>query len=407
MKLVTNRDRPKHNDVIRDLLKRAKKVWIFVAYLGNTGTGEMEKTLKAACARGVDLELYCGLSQCITHPDALSRLFKMFRKTKAAKLYLWDRRQQTFHPKVYCFFSASELTLVIGSANLTHGGMENNIEISAVETVLLNSETATAIEAFRSDIADHVDLANELGISQYRRRYEIYKKKRKEAEKKAEKEIREVPELKLEIIKSYLSRYQKDGKDQDFGKRQSHYRDARKVLDQLVDAKHLDKSVFIQLYSELVGGGEGHRLWTSSGLARSKSEVVRHYAKVVSLIRMIRSNSGKPPESVFRIGKSQIEHIPGFGVNLLTEVMHTFGPDRFAVLNKNPLATLKKFGCDPFPSSNSFTPEMYAQFNGIVAEVKTECGFQSISQADHFLSYVYWAEKNKGKKRENVASNTS
>jgi hypothetical protein len=130
-----------------------------------------------------------------------------------------------------------------------------------------------------------------------------------------------------------------------------------------------------------------------------------------------RGAAGEKRQAHFRLRQTTGVRLPNrqvanwaysrFGVNLLTEVMHTFGPDRFVVLNKNPLATLKKFGCDPFPSSNSFTPEMYAQFNDIVAEVKTECGFQSMSQADHFLSYVYWAVKNKGKKGKYVPANTS
>ncbi len=33
MKIVTNQNRPRHTDVIRNLLKTATKVWIFVAYL--------------------------------------------------------------------------------------------------------------------------------------------------------------------------------------------------------------------------------------------------------------------------------------------------------------------------------------------------------------------------------------
>ena len=93
MKVVTNQHRPRHTDVIRDLLKRATKVWIFVAYLGVSGMDEVEQALRAACARKLDLELYCGLSQCVTHPDALRRLFTMFRTTKTAKLFLWDQQQ--------------------------------------------------------------------------------------------------------------------------------------------------------------------------------------------------------------------------------------------------------------------------------------------------------------------------
>jgi hypothetical protein len=328
----------------------------------------------------------------------------MFRKTKTAKLYLWDQ-QQTFHPKVYCFFSDSDLTLIIGSANLTGGGMMKNIELSSIHTVSLNSDAAHATGKFRSDIGDIVEPADEFGIRQYKRKYEIYRKKREKADQEAKKEIKQVRELKLKTITSYLNRYHHDGKDQDFQKRKARYKQAKKVLEKLATATSLSKPLFLQLYSELVGGGKNRQLWTSSGLARSKSEVAGQYPKVVSLVRLIRNNSGKSPEVVFRMGWDSIRAIQGFGVNLLTEVMHTFGPDRFAVLNKPPLTTLKDFGCAPFPSPTSFKPETYAEFNDIVAEVKKECGFESMSQTDHFLSYVYWIEKKKAKPKQAPTTN--
>src|SRR5580700_4218852 len=204
VKIVTNQSLPRHTDVIRNLLKSATKVWIFVAYLGRSGMDEVEQALKAACARKLDFELYCGLSQCVTHPDALLRVFTMFRQTKTARLYLWDQ-QQTFHPKVYCFFSDSDLTLIIGSANLTSGGMKKNIELSSIHAVSLNSDAAHAIGKFRSGLADFVEVADEFGIRQYKRKYEIYRKKREKADREAEKEIKTVRELKLKTITSYLA----------------------------------------------------------------------------------------------------------------------------------------------------------------------------------------------------------
>ncbi len=140
-----------------------------------------------------------------------------------------------------------------------------------------------------------------------------------------------------------------------------------------------------------------------SGIVRSKSEVARHYLKVVSLIRVIRANSAKSPEEVFRIGTERIQQIPGFGTNLLTEVMHTFGTDRFAVLNKQPLTSLKEFGYERFPGAASFKPQDYAYFNSIIADFK-KWGLESLAQADHFLSFVYGEEKKKWKKKSRLTT---
>jgi hypothetical protein len=185
----------------------------------------------------------------------------------------------------------------------------NGKELGAfsIQTVPLDSGAARAIETFRSDIAERVNPADELGLRQYRRRYKIYRAKREKAEKEAKKEIKEVRELKLNEIKAYLARYYKDGKDQRFRRRQARYSKAKNVLRKLADTPHLGKSGFLQFYSELVGGGGDHRLWTSSGLARSKSEVASHYPKVMSLVRLIakvRPNRRKPYSG---LGRSRSE----------------------------------------------------------------------------------------------------
>ncbi len=67
MKIVTNQNRPRHTDIIRNLLKTATKVWLFVAYLGSSGMDEVEEAFQAACTRNLDLEIYCGLSQCVSN----------------------------------------------------------------------------------------------------------------------------------------------------------------------------------------------------------------------------------------------------------------------------------------------------------------------------------------------------
>jgi HKD family nuclease len=402
MQIVTNQGVTRHGSVVRDLIAKTTKLWIFAAYVGSRGIEGIESAVSAACDRGVEIEAYCGLSQCVSHPDALWRLMKMCNRTKkangrqTAKLYLCgscDPNSQVFHPKLYCFFSPAGLTILIGSANLTAGGMANNFEVSALQTFSSNSETAAELRAFRKAVLEISDEADELKLSLYKRRYDIYHRERDRADKQAKKEIVQIRELKSKEIKMYLDRYHKVGKDADFQKRKARYRQARKLLDDLADAPQLGKAKFLRVYSELVGGGGSPQLWSSSGVVRHKGEVAMHHRRVADLVRDIRAISAKSPEQVFRIGSQAIKRIPGFGPNLLTETMHTFGTDRFPVLNKRPLEILEEFGYEHFPGANTFTPEDYARFTSIVASFKKQCGLESMAEADAFLSYVYGEEK--------------
>jgi len=328
-----------------------------------------------------------------------------FRAVSAALHYLCgssDPNSQVFHPKLYCFFSPAGLTILIGSTNLTAGGMANNFEVSAVETFSSNSETAAEVRTFRKAVLEISDEADDLKISLYKRRYDIYHRERDRADRQAKKDIVQIRELKLTEIKKYLDRYHKVGKDADFQRRKVRYRQARKVLDDLADAPQLGKAEFLRLYSKLVGGDRNHQLWSSSGVARHKGKVVVQHRRVANLVRDIKANSAKSPQQVFMIGSQAIKRIPGIGPNLMTEIMHTFATDRFPVLNKRPIEILEEIGYEHFPGANTFTPEDYARFTSVIASFKN-WGLESMAEADAFLSYVYGEvkkKKRKGSKRD-------
>ena len=134
-------------------------------------------------------------------------------------------------------------------------------------------------------------------------------------------------------------------------------------------------------------------------MQRHREEVDRHYKTIIEMLRSIRQNIDQTPEGVFRIGSGYIRQVRGLGFNAMTEVMNTYAPGRFAVLNENPITGLvESLGCARFRSVDNFRPEDYASFNAIVDELRRASGFSSMGQADHFLNFVYWLEA-KGKKQ--------
>ena len=120
---------------------------------------------------------------------------------------------------------------------------------------------------------------------------------------------------------------------------------------------------------------------------------VRH-RRFVPMVRALKARLGAPPEELYRIGQSHMKDIPGLGPNVLTEILNTYDPKCYAVLNNNPVGSLKGMGLPAFPSPQIFSPERYGEFVAVLSEVVQICGLKNLSHADHFCNYVYWDIKN-------------
>jgi HKD family nuclease len=115
-----------HAEALRALLAlpNPTEVLISVAFVREPGLDAVEAAIKPIAARA---RFFVGIRNDITSIQAVKRLLAM-----KVKLYAVDTgsRSILFHPKLYLAASASKATVIIGSANLTFGGLHNNIEVS-------------------------------------------------------------------------------------------------------------------------------------------------------------------------------------------------------------------------------------------------------------------------------------
>jgi HKD family nuclease len=369
----------------------ADRIWVFVAYLSRTGLADIEETLLRTVQKGVPIDIVCGLDQCISEPQALWVLHRMFKQSNA-NLWLVERRRHSFHPKIYCFFETTRAHVVIGSANLTHGGLETNIEGSLEVTVSNRSSLAKSIARLRrSLLSDVATPATPWTLAAYEKRYEIRNRLRREADTDAhDAEIEEPVQLNVSAIDRALREYRSDLQRRE-GEltAEDRYKEAAEILGSICDGGAPSKSEFLQLYGKLVGtSGEGS-YWHSAGLQRAKHKIARRYRGMVTLLRKIRDHIYAPPGEVFALGRSLAEGIEGLGVNALTEAMITFDPKKFAVLNRNPLAVLESFGHPKFRTPGAFRAEDYSRFVEQLECLREHCGFEYMTQVDDFLNFVF------------------
>jgi HKD family nuclease len=113
-----------HVDALQRLfdLPDIQTVLVSVAFVSEGGAEHIEAHLirHAACAT-----VFAGIRNGATSYQALARLHRVVHE-----LYTVDTGSQTliFHPKLYLVRGREHARLIIGSANLTLAGLNNNIE---------------------------------------------------------------------------------------------------------------------------------------------------------------------------------------------------------------------------------------------------------------------------------------
>lgn len=125
-----------------------ERVVLSVAFVSESGVELIENQLRPLAAKTT---VFAGIRNDITSAQALRRLLEL-----GVTLYAVDTgsRLLIFHPKLYLVRAKKAARLSVGSANLTLGGMNNNIEAG----VLLNLDPADAADdAFLKEIEKQFD----------------------------------------------------------------------------------------------------------------------------------------------------------------------------------------------------------------------------------------------------------
>lgn len=120
-----------HIDAVSDLLSEGTptRVIISTAFMSEAGISALEMVMQKVADK---TEMYVGIRNGITTAQALQKALEI-----GCKVYAVDTgtRTRIFHPKMYFSLGEDNGQLIIGSANLTLGGLNSNIEASLFETL--------------------------------------------------------------------------------------------------------------------------------------------------------------------------------------------------------------------------------------------------------------------------------
>lgn len=111
-----------------------------VAFAKRSGVQYLAEGLGSLTQRGGNINLIVGIDHFGTSYEALEQLLLMIGNHGELWVYHDERKHVTFHPKIYIFEGRKAALLIVGSGNLTQGGLFTNKEASLVYELNLESE---------------------------------------------------------------------------------------------------------------------------------------------------------------------------------------------------------------------------------------------------------------------------
>lgn len=404
MQLITNRKDTNHLMILREFFRISEEVFVAVAFFKKSGFDLIFDDFKESLERGTQIVFLCGLDFYQTEPSALKAIYSLSENYYNCQLLVKEQNNNsTFHPKLYCFKHGEKRTVLIGSANFTKGAFESNFELSINETFRIDSEENKELQLLINNLKNKCKKYSNIDISNYARKFQIYQRNENYAKRKSKNEADSLFQLNKYRISKYLNNYKQDAKEKDDLKLRNHnYENAKDILEK-IRTQDLTKSEFFNYYEKLVGRAGEKSLWHSGSIFRGKDSVKNYYREFKVMLNEIVDNISDTPteilakmEKYYRKGRN--EKIDGLGPNIMTEILNTYAPDKFPVLNQNPLTSVKFLGFEEFPHSQNFKPKNYNDFAVLLSGIMNGYDFKSLGQVDHFLNYIYWQIKNNEKR---------
>lgn len=176
-------------DVVKQKMQNANKVQIAVAFLKYTGIEVIEESMKQCLNNDGSFELITGLDFKTTDYKSLQYFINLKKEYSKVNFYCFgDKRKNktniVFHPKIYLFEKEIETTGIVGSTNMTKGGLMTNFEVNTVFTEtkpLYFSQLQSIYNSVK--FTDSIFVPDEEYLLRYSDIYEAFYKNKEKAEK--------------------------------------------------------------------------------------------------------------------------------------------------------------------------------------------------------------------------------
>jgi HKD family nuclease len=205
---IINNDSKKLVESLLQAMAKSNRLRIAVAFVSTGGISLLEQGLQDCIKRNCYIEFILGIDLYVTDSKALQNLYQLSKANQNVKLYCYrgpnseGNSEAIYHPKLYIADQTSVVITIIGSSNLTEGGLRSNVEFN----VLIESESDSDIVSNIHELYLRIKFSNRCFkpddefIQLYSEIYSV-----KEDQKKIIKKEEHFRKLSLEIAKKISS----------------------------------------------------------------------------------------------------------------------------------------------------------------------------------------------------------
>jgi HKD family nuclease len=399
MELITN-EGAGHRAAISAVLEDCSEALVAVAFLKKEGGSFLRKALGPVARRKGQARVFIGTDFYLTEPDALQTLLELAETHAGIEVFLGARMGATFHPKTYAGFSQGKLRCLVGSANLTGGALSANTEVSLRVDAPDPSPLAVQIRQLGDGLetSPRFERLTAPALEIYRAKWRPLEMARKAFD--AAIEAADTGPLDLDVLRGLYRAYGRDtGAQNELAKREPARRLALGVQRSIAALHDVEltsetrESLRVQLQDLMSGADGGRHLWPSHNIFRKAGGGLKHPRKMIDLFRQGETAAKLAPAEGYSVLRDIAMPLPGVGINLVSEVLSTYAPRRFAVVNRNTVDALARLGLTFKGSSNlelkTITPARYAEIQGLVATVRDQIGAGDFPETDAFLNWIF------------------
>jgi HKD family nuclease len=351
-------------------LRKADEVWIAVALVNKQGIMTILEATRKDCSVniivGIDLP---------TDPLALREILTRSLK-RNIKAYVFT--SGFYHPKVYAIRYSDKYITAIGSANLTGGGLEKNLEMTAYDA---SSKTFNdIIKWYNKDLLPGAIPLSDEFIKKYTKLYDARIKQQKRPKKEIEQIKRTAEEsynVSLTNRKAFVSALKSQRKNKDY---QQWVKNRNKVVTNL--RKHIDYPEFnnIDLESFLAVKELGTII-----PIKLKGQINANPKRFQRTLKHLCDES-LPIEKRIDDCLNGKDKIPEVSISLLSKVLVLHKPKIYYLHNGAVTDALEPFGLY-FPRGLSFGNK-YKLMNELLLNIRTQTEIDDFATLDVCIWYL-------------------
>lgn len=356
-----------HDELLANV-KQASEIYIAVALCKSSSLDILKKAKSSS-----SIKIVTG-TYLPTPPDVLESLKKLYQEN--ARVYV--REKGVFHPKVYLFKIKESFVGYISSANLTQGGLSENVELSY--KINNPSDCKKILEWFDCIFADASPITNTF-IKEYRTYFEKWKKKEELQQRDFSNIHKKEVEffLKKKDLVQHLKRWRNSPEyDGVCKERKQALIDLKKALDYENDFKNIDIDAFLAIKA-------------LGNIRQSYKRNLKTAIKDSSLQKLFRMLCDDTLTTAQKYEYAKTTHyVYGCGKNIITKVLAVHNPKKYFVWNNAIDDSLETF---EFRCIRYKEWDKYAEFCTFFKSIYEEVGIKDFAVLDYGLSEIKWNQK--------------